>query len=99
MAGAVGRDERVVGSSSRPYRDGVSRPELVLDRLAADLQSALGEDLLSLAVHGSWVFGDFTPGRSDLDLVAVLATDPTATLLTQLSAVHAGIERDYPDWA
>jgi Domain of unknown function (DUF4111) len=71
----------------------------VLDRLAADIQAALGEDLVSLAVHGSWVFGDFRPGRSDLDLLAVLATDPTATLLTQLSEVHAGVERDYPDWA
>jgi hypothetical protein len=38
----------------------VSRPEVVLDRLAADIQAALGEDLVSLAVHGSWVFGDFT---------------------------------------
>ena len=45
----------------------------MLDRLTADIQTALGEDLVSLAVHGSWVCGDFTPGRSDLDLVAVLA--------------------------
>jgi predicted nucleotidyltransferase len=77
----------------------VSRPERVLDRLAADIRAALGEDLVSLAVHGSWVFGDFTPGRSDLDLLAVLATDPTASLLTQLGDMHAGIERDHRDWA
>ncbi len=71
----------------------------MLDRLAVDLQAVLGEDLVSLAVHGSWVFGDFTPGRSDLDLLAVLAIDPSAALLAQLSEVHAGIECDYPDWA
>src|SRR3954452_23612517 len=77
----------------------MSGPELLLNRLAADIRAALGEDLVSLAVHGSWVFGDFTPGRSDLDLLAVLATDPIATLVTQLGEVHAGIEHDFPDWA
>lgn len=73
--------------------------EGVLDRLAGDLDAALGEDLLSLAVHGSWTAGDFTPGRSDLDLVAVLVADPTPALLPRLARVHAGVERDHPGWA
>ena len=53
-------------------------PEELLARLAADLVRVLGGELFSLAPHGSWALGDFTPGRSDLDVLAVLATDPTA---------------------
>ena len=56
-------------------------PEELLARLAADLEGVLGGGLLSLAPHGSWALGDFTPGRSDLDVLAVMATDPTAATL------------------
>jgi predicted nucleotidyltransferase len=70
----------------------VAEPTEVLTRLAADLAEVLGDDLLSLALHGSSVLGDFAPGRSDLDLLAVLATDPTAATLAGLDDVHARLE-------
>ena len=73
-------------------------PEEVLARLAADLVEALGDQLLSLALHGSWALGDFTPGRSDLDVLAVMATDPTAATLAALHEVHARLARDFPEW-
>lgn len=75
----------------------MAKPE-VLARLAADLVKVLGDELLSLATHGSWALGDFTPGRSDLDVLAVMATDPTAATLAALHDVHARLATDFPEW-
>ena len=76
----------------------MAKPEEVLARLAVDLVEALGNDLLSVAVHGSWALGDFTPGHSDLDVLAVLSTDPTPATLTALQEVHARLGTDFPEW-
>ena len=73
-------------------------PEAVLHRLGNDLDEELGAELLSLSVHGSWVAGDFKLGRSDLDLLAVLAHDPDARVLGRLTAVHAEIAAWAPEW-
>jgi hypothetical protein len=51
-----------------------------------------------LALHGSWALGDFTPGNSDLDVLAVMATDPTAATLAALHKVHARLATDFPEW-
>jgi len=51
-------------------------PQGLMDRLVDLLGAGLGDDLMGLSVHGSWVAGDFCPGRSDLDFLAVLAHDP-----------------------
>ena len=76
----------------------MAKPAEVLTRIAAELAEVLGDDLLSLALHGSWALGDFAPGRSDLDLLAVMATDPTAATLAGLFDVHAGLDTDFPRW-
>jgi hypothetical protein len=73
-------------------------PDDLLARLAADLGEELGDELLSLSVHGSWVAGDFTLGRSDLDLLAVLARDPDARTLARLADRHAAIAAEAPEW-
>jgi Domain of unknown function (DUF4111) len=49
-------------------------------------------------VHGSWVAGDFTLGRSDLDLLALLADDPDEGTLARLTAVHADTSAEAPEW-
>lgn len=54
--------------------------------------------LLSLVPHGSWALGDFSPGRSDLDVLAVLATDPTAVMVAALHEVHERLATDFPEW-
>ena len=81
-----------------PYSRWMAEPAEVLTRLAAELAEVLGDDLLSLALHGSWALGDFTPGRSDLDVLAVMATDPTAATLAGLDDVHARLDTDFPEW-
>ncbi len=74
-------------------------PVEVLDRLAGDVCDVLGPELLGLYVHGSWVEGDFSAARSDLDLLAVLALDPDDARATRLRMVHDAIEHDFPEWA
>lgn len=44
-----------------------------LDELAARLRRLLGEDLVGVYVGGSYALGDYEPGRSDLDVAAVVA--------------------------
>jgi len=70
----------------------------VLARLAAELAEVLGDELLSLALHGSWALGDFAPGRSDLDVLALMAANPTAATLAGLDDVHARLDTDFPEW-
>jgi Domain of unknown function (DUF4111) len=76
----------------------MAEPAAVLTRLAAELAEVLGDDLLSLALHGSSALGDFAPGRSDLDVLAVLASDPTAAMMAGLDDVHARLDTDFPEW-
>ena len=73
-------------------------PEDLLARLAADLVKVLRGELLSLAPHGSWALGDFAPDRSDLDVLAVIAADPTAATQAALREVHARLATDFPEW-
>jgi hypothetical protein len=73
-------------------------PQDLLSRFAAGLGEELGEELLSLSVHGSWVAGDFKLGRSDLDLLAVLAHDPDEHTLARLKTLHEAITAEAPEW-
>ena len=70
----------------------------VVDDLARGLEAALGGDLLGLYVHGSLVARDFSPARSDLDLLAVLRTAPDEAALAAVAPVHASLERRHPAW-
>jgi predicted nucleotidyltransferase len=73
-------------------------PEELLSRLAATLREELADELLSLSVYGSWVAGDFKLGRSDLDLLAVLAHDPDEATLARLTALHGVMSAEAPEW-
>ena len=76
----------------------MAEPEELLARLAADIAEVLGGELLSLASHGSWALGDFNPDRSDLDVLAVMAIDPTAATQAALHEMHARLATDFPEW-
>ncbi|MER7333623.1 MULTISPECIES: aminoglycoside adenylyltransferase domain-containing protein [unclassified Micromonospora] len=74
-------------------------PEMVLSDLRDAWSPALAGRLLGLYVHGSLVAGDFAAERSDLDLLAVLDTDPDENLLAVLAGLHADLDRRHPQWA
>jgi hypothetical protein len=70
----------------------------LLSRLADGQEHALGARLLGSYVFGSVVKGDFDPGISDIDMVAVLRSDPTEPELTALERLHRNIVEEMPGW-
>jgi hypothetical protein len=72
----------------------LSDVEAVLDRFIAEVTELLHP--LAVWAHGSLALGDYQPGRSDLDLVAVLAEPLTAEQTAQLTALHKRLLRDEP---
>jgi Nucleotidyltransferase domain len=66
----------------------------VLDRFATQAGQVL--PLVALWAHGSLALGDFVPGRSDLDLVALLASPVTDGARAELQRVHESLISDEP---
>ena len=62
------------------------------------LSAGLGPGLIGLYLHGSLVVGDFAPGRSDVDLMAVLTVQPDDELLVPLVRVHDKVSELFPTW-
>ena len=73
-------------------------PRVVLEDLTRGLVKALGDDLVGVWVHGSLVAGDFTPHRSDLDVLAALRHAPDDATLAAVAPVHARVEARHPAW-
>jgi len=67
---------------------------VLLGRFAADVRSVL--PLEALWAHGSLALGDFQPGRSDIDLVALIAEPVTGPRRQELQAVHETLVREAP---
>ncbi|MFE2496544.1 hypothetical protein [Streptomyces scopuliridis] len=70
---------------------GVTR---LLGRFVADVSAAV--PLVALWAHGSLALGDFQPGRSDLDLVALVGTVPTEARRERLRALHQQLFAEAP---
>ena len=62
---------------------------LVLDRL----REALWErpDLIGIYVYGSLLTGDFSPARSDIDVVVLLDREPDPAVVRELTQLHAEV--------
>lgn len=61
----------------------------LLDRFLADVGHAL--PLAALWAHGSLALGDFQPGRSDLDLIALIEATPTPAQRQELERIHGQV--------
>lgn len=72
--------------------------EQLLAKLAEVLSNNLGPVLSGLYLHGSLVVGDFAPGRSDVDLIAVLTVQPDDELLALLGRLHDEVSGLFPKW-
>lgn len=67
--------------------------------LAAAIESHLGSDLLGLYLFGSLAAGGFYPGKSDLDLMAITATEvEEGSQLEELRSVHDAFVSERPTW-
>jgi hypothetical protein len=70
----------------------------LLTRLVDGQKHALGNDLMGSYLFGSVVAGDFDPGISDVDTVAVLQSDLTAAQVGALERLHREIVEEMPRW-
>lgn len=73
-------------------------PATVAGILSARLLARLGGDIESVIAHGSWIHGDFCPGRSDLDLIVVLRREPDAAVIAAVQPIVGQVIEDHPAW-
>ena len=66
----------------------------LLDRFAAEADGAV--PLTALWAHGSLALGDYQPGRSDLDLIALLEAAATPAQQDDLRRVHEALHDQVP---
>jgi len=66
----------------------------LLGRFSAGIRGVL--PLVALWAHGSLAFGDFVPGRSDLDLVALTGVPVTSVQRDGLQRLHETLISDEP---
>lgn len=77
-----------------PYEDINS----LLDTYTKNLVGLLGDNLLGFYLTGSLSYGDFTPGRSDIDLVAVVKEPVPPDILQMIREMHFQIEASHEKW-
>lgn len=67
--------------------------------LRAGIARTLADDFVGLYLYGSLVYGDFTPGVSDIDLLAVSRRFVTEADIHRLREMHRRIADRHPGWA
>ncbi|MDQ5972418.1 MAG: hypothetical protein QG553_577 [Patescibacteria group bacterium] len=78
-----------------PYKD----VNQVLSRLSDGLVNVFGNQLVGLYLTGSLTYGDFEPGSSDIDFLAVLENEPSMAEVESIKALHKEIAKAVPLWA
>ena len=73
-------------------------PIELVNALGSELDAVLGADLVGLYLYGSSVAGGFEPGISDVDLVAVSASELAASVLVALERMHERVGDRFPEW-
>ena len=72
----------------------VTETDLVLRRFVSEIQSAV--PTVAVWAHGSLAMGDFQPGRSDLDLVAVVEAPVDDAQRDRLAGIHRRLVDEEP---
>src|SRR5205814_8234690 len=73
--------------------------EELVARIRDAVREASGSALAGLYLFGSLVVGDFDVDVSDIDLIAVLTSDPSDDLVARLGRMHDGLASENPGWA
>lgn len=77
-----------------PYAD----IDKILHSLRSHIQQILGEKLVGLYLYGSLVTGDFDRDISDIDLLAVTASELDGQEFDQLDRMHTKFASGHPLW-
>ncbi|HEX6921251.1 MAG TPA: NUDIX domain-containing protein [Actinomycetes bacterium] len=72
-------------------------PAAVVDLFLTEIDERAPGLVEGLYLHGSLGFGEYHPGRSDVDFVAVLSGRASAADLAALRAAHATVAAAYPE--
>src|SRR6266704_2411523 len=73
--------------------------EELVARIRDAIREAAGSALAGLYLFGSLVVGDFEVDVSDIDLIAVLTSDPSDDLVARLGRMHDALASENPVWA
>jgi len=71
----------------------------VLAQLRQGIIDVFGENLVGLYLTGSLSYGDFTPGRSDIDLAAILRRPASKKELELIKQLHRRVEVENKKWS
>ncbi len=76
------------------------RPDVndILATLASEPQKILGNQLIGLYLTGSLTYGDFDPGSSDIDFLAILDRALSDRQRSRIEKLHSIMADDYPKW-
>jgi hypothetical protein len=77
-----------------PYED----VNAIVAALASGIQEALGASFVGIYLDGSLALGDFDPGKSDIDFVAVTEDEVTELAFGALQALHARLAAGPSRW-
>jgi hypothetical protein len=76
-----------------------SEIQATLQALLLGIQAVLADRLTGLYIFGSLASGDFVPGRSDIDFLAVTESELPAETLQALKAMHTRLVHSGMAWA
>lgn len=71
----------------------------VLEQLKEGLVHILGKNLIGIYLSGSLTYGDFYPGRSDIDVFVVVKNPVSKKEFNDLKKFHEQIENNNQKWA
>jgi len=70
----------------------------LVDFLALGVKEIFGQNLVGFYLTGSLTYGDFEPGRSDIDLAAVLETPASPEQINKIGKLHLEAEQKFRQW-
>lgn len=76
----------------------MDEPRARVRELGELLRQELGDELLGLYLFGSLAVGGFVPGRSDVDLLAVVERDVDEERFERLERLHVAYAANHPEW-
>ncbi|HOI97149.1 MAG TPA: DUF4111 domain-containing protein [Candidatus Pacearchaeota archaeon] len=71
----------------------------VLEFLSQGVKGIFGDGLVGFYLTGSLSYGDFEPGRSDIDLAAVLKVSSNSEQIEKIGKLHQAVEQKFKQWA
>jgi hypothetical protein len=71
----------------------------ILDVITNGLVEIFGDNLVGVYLTGSLSYGDFIPGRSDIDIFGVLKKSLSDIELEKVKSLHQKVEDENKNWA